>query len=106
MARKKTRTNDSHRISLYEDIYSIVTLKEREANIFANRSILKRSIQEIALYTNRSNVTIDERIRKKLHQLTAEQLSYLIQTNQDIVFRPNSKIINTDNWPEHLKIPY
>lgn len=97
------RNRDSHKLSLYEDLFAIVTLKEKEIEIFTEKGKLKRTIKQIAEYTKRSEVTIDERMRKKLYQLTPEQLTYYIQNNKDIEFRGNTKIINTDQWPENLK---
>jgi hypothetical protein len=63
---------DPHKLSLYEDIYAIVTLKDLEVEIFTEKGKLKKTIKKIAEYTKRSEVTIDERMRKKLHQLTPE----------------------------------
>ena len=80
----ETQNRDSHKLSLYEDLYAIVKLKEKEKEIFTEKGKLKRTIKQIAEYTKRSEVTIDERMRKKLHQLTPEQLTYYIQNNKDI----------------------
>jgi hypothetical protein len=44
-------------------------------------------------------------MKKKVCQLTPEQLTYMMENNIDLTFKAGSKAVNTDGWPKNLQNP-
>jgi len=85
---------DKQKISIYEDILFIWTYKKEEAalnNKNTKKETVDKMLQELNEMTERKQVTIKERVEKKLCKLSFSKIKEFMISKQDI---PTSEFKN------------